>query len=228
MGTRGLTAVFFDGSYKIAQYGQWDHYPSGQGVTVLEFCREWLTDPVKLSQFCSQLAKCRFVTQEEIEAGYAKVKQETGHVETLPGFVSMDTSRAFNRLYPLLDRDHGAKILKIVAEGLAEKSHMNYTTMKEEVEYSIPLDDIALQDSSGFGGASLFCEYAYVIDLDAGKLEVYKGFNQNPVPETNRFFNASERDNGYYPVALWKEWSLDALPTKKEFLEALDESDDDE
>ena len=26
MGTRNLTAVFMDGEYKVAQYGQWDGY----------------------------------------------------------------------------------------------------------------------------------------------------------------------------------------------------------
>ena len=36
MGTRGLTKVIDkDGITKVAQYGQWDHYPEGQGVKIL-------------------------------------------------------------------------------------------------------------------------------------------------------------------------------------------------
>lgn len=35
MGTRNLTAVYLDGQYKVAQYGQWDGYPEGQGITAL-------------------------------------------------------------------------------------------------------------------------------------------------------------------------------------------------
>lgn len=31
MGTRNLTAVYLDGQYKVAQYGQWDGYPEGRG-----------------------------------------------------------------------------------------------------------------------------------------------------------------------------------------------------
>lgn len=32
MGTRNPTAVVLDGEYKLAQYGQWDGFPSGQGL----------------------------------------------------------------------------------------------------------------------------------------------------------------------------------------------------
>lgn len=35
-------------------------------------------------------------------------------------------------------------------------------------------------DSHGFLLDSLFCEWAYIINLDTEQLEVYKGFNQNP------------------------------------------------
>ncbi len=38
-GTRNLTCVVVGGEYKVAQYGQWDGYPSGQGLTALNFLR---------------------------------------------------------------------------------------------------------------------------------------------------------------------------------------------
>ena len=47
MGTRGLTQVILDGEYKISQYGQWDHYPSGAGVEVLDFLRTMDADAFK-------------------------------------------------------------------------------------------------------------------------------------------------------------------------------------
>lgn len=37
MGTRHLIAAMIDGEYKLAQYGQWDGYPEGQGVDILDF-----------------------------------------------------------------------------------------------------------------------------------------------------------------------------------------------
>ena len=37
MGTRHMIAVVNNGKYRVAQYGQWDGYPSGQGVGVLGF-----------------------------------------------------------------------------------------------------------------------------------------------------------------------------------------------
>lgn len=40
MGTRNLTIVIDkQGALKVAQYGQWDGYPSGQGAVVLEFAK---------------------------------------------------------------------------------------------------------------------------------------------------------------------------------------------
>ncbi|KAI0126050.1 hypothetical protein BJ170DRAFT_633652 [Xylariales sp. AK1849] len=40
MGTRHLVLVYYKGHYHIAQYGQWDGYPSGQGITILRFIRD--------------------------------------------------------------------------------------------------------------------------------------------------------------------------------------------
>ncbi|KAH0393586.1 hypothetical protein KCU89_g12258, partial [Aureobasidium melanogenum] len=37
MGTRNLTLVYYNGQYRIVQYGQWDGFPDGQGLNVLSF-----------------------------------------------------------------------------------------------------------------------------------------------------------------------------------------------
>ncbi|KAF2194392.1 hypothetical protein K469DRAFT_773578, partial [Zopfia rhizophila CBS 207.26] len=36
-GTRHLICVFHKGRFVVAQYGQWDGYPEGQGVTLMKF-----------------------------------------------------------------------------------------------------------------------------------------------------------------------------------------------
>ena len=60
MGTRGLTSVKVNGETKIAQYGQWDHYPSGQGIVALNFLRNFNEE-----HFRTQLSKCRFIDENK-------------------------------------------------------------------------------------------------------------------------------------------------------------------
>lgn len=57
MGTRNLTMVISqEGEKKVAQYGQWDGYPSGVGASVLAFLKnEELFEKLK-----SNLSKVRF------------------------------------------------------------------------------------------------------------------------------------------------------------------------
>lgn len=66
-------------------------------------------------------------------------------------------------------------------------------------------------DYAGFMADSLFCEWAYVINLDEGTLEVYKGFNQDPAAP-GRY--AALGDGGdYCGVALVKAYPLGSLPS---------------
>ena len=59
---------------------------------------------------------------------------------------------------------------------------------------------------------SLFCEYAYIINLDTKKLEFYKGFNKNPNAR-GRYANkyAFENDKRYCGVALVKQIPLSKI-----------------
>ena len=71
MGTRHLIAVHADGQYKIAQYGQWDGYPSGQGLTALGFCRT-----MDRAAFTEKVRVSRFLNDTDIAAINAELKQD--------------------------------------------------------------------------------------------------------------------------------------------------------
>jgi len=59
----------------------------------------------------------------------------------------------------------------------------------------------AFIDSTEFLQDSLFCEWAYIINLDDGVLEIYRGFNKLP-PKDSRYYNEStfKSNSNYYPV----------------------------
>ena len=64
-----------------------------------------------------------------------------------------------------------------------------------------------------FIGDGLFCEWVYVVDLDSGMFEIYRGSQIQIYP--NRFSSMFEKAfNGYYPPKLVATYPLDDLPTK--------------
>lgn len=88
------------------------------------------------------------------------------------------------------------------------------------------------EDASKFPLDSVFCEWGYLIDTDAGVLEVYRGFQHEPHHE-GRFaqLKAPERPNAgigkYYPVKLIASFPLGDLPSDEEFLRAVDTREED-
>lgn len=199
MGTRNLTAVMANNEYKIAQYGQWDGYPSGQGITILRFLREYgnvkkLSDALERVRFLEADGKDK-IFLEEYESNVEKNQRTAEQKKWFDTYIS---------------RDIGGSILQELAN----------TEDKE----------VILKNSIGFAGDSLFCEYAYIIDLDAGVLEIYEGFNRTPITE-GRFISNDpklERSNnpdGYEPVKLVRFYPLSDLPTEEEFLKDLEPGD---
>ena len=105
MGTRGLTVVIDENSdIKVAQYGQWDFYPSGQGLAALNFLR----DSEKVANLKANLSKCRFISDNE----HIDI---VNHVADSFGGMSLEASEEFGKLYPSLIRDTGADILDVIA-----------------------------------------------------------------------------------------------------------------
>ena len=101
MGTRHLIAVYLNGEYKVAQYGQWDGYPSGVGVDVLEFAHA-IADPYHRAEFLDKVSKCRWITEDEIGERNAKIR--SGEVKN------------WQKEWPELSRDTSAEILKMISK----------------------------------------------------------------------------------------------------------------
>lgn len=196
MGTRHLIAVHAGGEYKIAQYGQWDGYPSGQGLGVLGFCRT-----MDRAAFTEKVKAATFLTEADVERINAELKETNGQL------------MGKGQKYGHFSRDRGAEILQIVADHEP---------------------GIILKNSIGFAADSLFCEWTYVIDLDAGTLEVFQGFNQEPLADGERFHGWAEKHpggeavNGYHPVKHVKTYALDALPTDEQFQADLKDPDEED
>lgn len=200
MGTRNLTCVVQDGKFKVAQYCQWDGYPSGQGKTVLEFLRSLKGEKKKL--FLKNLTKCRFIEAKEAE----KLLEEKANVKSKDGWINMEESDRIEKALPQLHRNLGAGVLDWITKNKAK--------------------DIPLCDQHTFAGDSLFCEWCYVIDLDKGTLEVHGGFNEGTISGENRFAHLARPGEKYAPVKLLKEYDLKKLPKLEQFLKDLKSKDE--
>ena len=106
MGTRNLTKVIDrNGEIKVAQYGQWDGYPSGQGVNAL--VHAYNHEAIEKG-----LGKVRWAEQSELDEIYSKFSEMN--------YVGTEDSKNFGLYYPNLTRDTCADILGVVAWSVGE------------------------------------------------------------------------------------------------------------
>jgi hypothetical protein len=173
MGTRHLITAFDEqGELKVAQYGQWDGYPEGQGITMLNILRYTTrTDYTGklVSEVANGLARCRWGSEDELNAIYNSFPEMN--------YVGTDDSKKFDTLYPNLTRDTGADILNVVAWSVGE---------------------VLLVDSSDFAEDELFCEGIYSVNYQSqmftskfGLLTV--SFPLNDLPTNQEYLDAFEK-----------------------------------
>jgi hypothetical protein len=202
MGTRNLTCAVINNDYKVAQFAQWDGYPSGQGIIILEFIRDKMDRPLMEKR----LREITFLNDEEIEL--------------------INESKKFPQQF---SRDVGGRIFEFIQNGRYSSRELQVPSYNyKEVEHLWEMDKLFNQLS--FAADSLFCEYAYVVDFDKNTFEVYKGFVKSP--HTGERFSdmdthKSNGDSQYYPVKHWKTFDLNDLPSNEVFLEELAENEED-
>lgn len=201
MGTRNLSAVVVDGEYRVAKYCQWDGYPSGVGLDILNVLRT-----SNLNELKERIRKnAGYIDDDKISALY----EDLG-INIENRWISYDDSKRFSQAYPLLSRD--SNLSDVFHEHLKSNDKMIYT-----------------KNGIDFVNDSLFCEYAYVVDFDKNTFEVYRGFTTEPIDKSERFYKENEEalpghdETQYYPVRHWHTWSLNDLPNENDFIEALNE-----
>lgn len=201
MGTRNLTAVMAGGIYKVAQYGQWDGYPSGQGAVILDF----LLNHENVAKLRNSMANVRFLDPEGVDKEFVD-----SYTANAPEWSSDPDNRTEDQkvwFRNFITRDLCAKVLHNIIENDGE---------------------IILTNAIAFAGDSLMCEYAYVIDLDSDAFEIYEGFNEQPITE-GRFTSGDkglESSSDYGPVKLVKSYSLNSLPDLDTFVSDLESEEE--
>lgn len=123
MGTRNLTKVIDkDGIVRVAQYGQWDGYPSGQGANMLAFISEYkMIDKIEKS-----LVKCRFVSEGEMGAAYDVYSDEPKWAELREDF------NGYGIAFPSFSRDTATDILKVIVYSNEEVILWNDTEFEND------------------------------------------------------------------------------------------------
>lgn len=153
MGTRGLTNVIYKGKHVVSQYGQWDHYPSGQGLDALQFLRDTPNAVSDLRYAASQL---RAATAEDVKDAWIDAGASPDH-----DWVTVEVSQVMEKKHPQFSRDTGAGILPLVASG-------EVTAVRLEPEFE--------EDT-------LFCEGVVEVNLDTDEfIWRYPGY-QTPMTE---------------------------------------------
>jgi hypothetical protein len=127
------------------------------------------------------------------------------------------------------------KQLKEYADlGVGEQSYDDWYCLLRNLqgELAKTLEAGYCLDSKGFLRNSLFCEWAYVVNLDSMVLEVYRGFQDAPHRSGRYARRKLPKDEycskQYYPVALVKTFPLAEITPEqlKTFYEELQETEE--
>lgn len=133
MGTRGVTTVIIDGEIRVQQYGQWDHYPEGQGLDALKFARR-LKDPEILQEFKDKVRNLRIV----------EVLEEEPDVMAWNNLPYDNKADGYKEIFPEFHRDIGTKILSMILDDKTRRVFLD----EEGISWGVGFPTINLDDET--------------------------------------------------------------------------------
>lgn len=144
MGTRNSTLVKLKDKFRVAQYGQWDGYPEGQGTTILNIMRN-----CDLKEFKKKCFKLKKVSSKKLKGYWMEAGAKPNDQ-----WVSMEISDKFKEKYPYFSRDCGGKVLKYIINGECTEVNLDVEFAQNdgcfcEWAYIVNLDTNKLECYSG-------------------------------------------------------------------------------
>ncbi len=219
MGTRGLHGFHVNGKTKVT-YNQFDTYPTGVGIGILEELRELQESlgDIYLERLRNRAKSIRLV-KEECKNGKRNVVSKDNQERYAP---LSDLRLGWGGLgdwYCLLRQAQGSILPWITGECPVSRSETlrvngkktRYLHLKYQIKLSRPVDHM-INNVSFADGA----EWGYVINLDTGMLEVYT-FHGSAKPEDCPK-GVLSTDRGGYGFKKVAEFPLAELPSDVDFL----------
>ena len=183
MGTRHQIAIQINGEYKVAQYGQWDGYPSGQGLDVLEFFRDQMDEKI----FVNNLKNVYPITKQEYD-------------KLFPCGIDDD----LKKLFPEFSRDTSWQILPIIQRGNCFRIVNQITFAADslfcEWAYVIDFDKRTFEVYQGFNKEPLtpedrFYELREYEELPYHGVKLVKSWSLDELPTNEEFVSALEKED---------------------------------
>lgn len=191
MGTRGLNGFISQGETK-ASYNHFDSYPENLGKDMLLFILR-VNKEKGWDKLTKKIANLKMI-DEESKPTEKDIQRytELGYYDPRVGGKSVEPT-----WYQLLRQTQGVKWMDEVYDNFQEHAIDNQDFIKD----------------------SLFCEHAYLINLDKMELEYWKGFQHKP-QKGNRYGTKAPAPSykgadSYYPCALMGTFQLGDITSQK-------------
>lgn len=140
-------------------------------------------------------------------------------------FIEVDNIRLVNADTPATDAEV-AEFERLANRSVGTRDTRDWYVLLHEAQgdYYTYVQIGVMVDQQKFAQDSLFCEWAYLINLDTNEIEVYEGFQKDPHNE-GRFADwqvVRHDPRGYQPVRLVHTFSFDDLPSDNDFIQILE------
>lgn len=156
MGTRNLTMVINqEGETKVAQYGQWDGYPSGVGANILKF----LKNKELVGKLKSKLSIVRFLDEEGIDKEFVESYNNNAPEWSNQPDNRTDEQKRWFSTYCTRD--------------LANKVLVNIANSEDS--------EIILLNSENTAKTDGWVEYSYIINFKENTFGVYGHIDKQPM-----------------------------------------------
>lgn len=189
MGTRSMHGLRKNGIDKT-QYNQCDGDPEGVGQEIYSYVSKHTNE--ELNNLFDRIS----LVQEDLTVSQLTVEQKEKYKKFIKDYKCSQYIQEEDK----------------VMDNLWMYSFLHDFQGNLDLFDKYPEIDIMV-DGTNFIKNSLFCEWAYIINLDTEKLEIWEGFQKKPQPN-NRY--GTEENEGYYPCALIAEIDFDFIRANKE------------